>query len=211
MKKLVEMLSAFLIVIFVLEPCVANGVATEYKSEASEKLIWEELSKYSPSDAVTAGIMGYFFRESQMRSDAIAGWPQRNHAKGVTDICQTFVDKIDSGLKDGSTKDEFIRKVNVHYGGFGLGQWSDVKYLEHFYDFVRENGESIADAEVQCAFIFESMMENERLWNEITELDDPYRIGRRIGYLYDGTGDLGAETIASFAKSYYLRFKEENK
>lgn len=209
MKKLVEMLAAFLVVIFALEPCAAHSVATEYKAEWSEELIWEELSQYSPSDAITAGVMGYFFRESQMRSDAIAGWPQRNYAKGVTDICSEFVELIDAGLDDGSTRDEFIRKVNVNFGGFGLGQWSDVQYLEHFYDYVQENGESIADAEVQCAFIFESMMRNERFWNEITELDDPYRVGRRIGYLYDGTGDLGAETIASYAKSYYLRFKEE--
>jgi len=36
------------------------------------------------------------------------------------------------------------------------------------------------------------------------------RVGRRIGYLYDGTSQLGAETIASYAKSYYLRFKEED-
>lgn len=210
MKKFVEMLTAFLVVIFAMEPYAANGVATDYKAEWSEELIWEELSKYSPSDAITAGVMGYFFRESQMRSDAIAGWPERNHAKGITDICSEFVESIDAGLADGSTRDEFISKVNVNFGGFGLGQWSDIQYLEHFYDYVQKNGESIADAEVQCAFIFESMMRNERLWNEIIELDDPYRVGRRIGYLYDGTSQLGAETIASYAKSYYLRFKEED-
>ena len=146
MKKFVEMLTAFLVVIFVLEPCAANGVATDYKAEWSEELIWEELSQYSPSDAITAGIMGYFFRESQMKSDAIAGWPQRNHAKDVTDICSEFVEKIDSGLKDGSTRDEFIEKVNVNFGGFGLGQWSDITYLEHFYDFIQKHEGSIGDA-----------------------------------------------------------------
>lgn len=206
MKKLIEVLLAILIILMILEPCAAHAVATDYKSEKSEELVWNELSKYSPSDAVTAGIMGYFYRESQMRSDAIAGWPGRNYTKGITDICSEFVEKIDAGLKDGSTKDEFIEKVNIHYGGFGLGQWSDPKYLGHFYEFVQESGGSIADAEVQCAFIFESMQQNERLWTEIQELDDAYRVGRRIGYLYDGTGELGAETIASFAKMYYERF-----
>ena len=208
MKKTVEMFVAVLIVIFSLNPYSAHAVATEYKSEWSEAYVWSELSKYSPSDAITAGIMGYFFRESQMRSDAVAGWPSRNYAVGVTDICREFVEKIDAGLKDGSTKDEFIEKVHIYYGGFGLGQWSNEGYLEHFYDFVQENGSSIADAEVQCAFIFESMMLNERLWTEIQELDDPYRVGRRIGYLYDGTTQLGAETIASYAKMYYGRFHD---
>lgn len=206
MKRLIEVLLAILIILMILEPCAAHAVASNYKSEKSEELVWNELSKYSPSDAVTAGIMGYFYRESQMRSDAIAGWPGRNYAKGITDICSEFVEKIDAGLEDGSTKDEFIEKVNIHYGGFGLGQWSDPKYLGHFYEFVQESGGSIADAEVQCAFIFESMQQNERLWTEIQELDDAYRVGRRIGYLYDGTGELGAETIASFAKMYYERF-----
>lgn len=207
MKQILGMWMALLILL-TTEFMPACATVTEYKSEESEDVIWEELSKYSPSDAITAGVMGYFQRESFMKSDAVAGWSSRNHAKGVTDICQEFVERIDAGLEDGSTKDRFIRLVNVHYGGFGLGQWSDVKYLEHFYDFTRDRGASIGDAENQCAFIFESMRQNEWLWNEINELDDPYRIGRRIGYLYDGTGELGAETIASYAKDYYRRYAD---
>ena len=67
MKRLIEVLLAILIILMILEPCAAHAVATDYKSEKSEELVWNELSKYSPSDAVTAGIMGYFYRESQMR------------------------------------------------------------------------------------------------------------------------------------------------
>ena len=208
MKKFVGIFLVCTLVCCLVLSCEAEATATACKAEWSEEFLWEELSKHSPSDAITAGIMGYFMRESQLRSDAVAGWVERNCAKDVTDICTEFTDRIDAGLDDGSTKEEFIEMVNVHYGGFGLGQWSDINYLHDFYDVVRDNGESIGDAEIQCEFIFHSMKKNERLWNEITELDDPYRIGRRIGYLYDGTGTLGAETIASFAKIFYGRYAE---
>lgn len=206
MKRVIEMLMVLLLLLSFLGSASAEAITTEYKSEESDRYIWDELSKYSPSDAITAGIMGYFQRESKMRSDSVASWPERNCAKGVRDICSEFVELIDAGLEDGSTKELFIKRVNIHYGGFGLGQWSDIQYLEHFYDFVKDHGASIGDAEIQCEFIFESMRLNERLWNEINELNDPYRIGRRIGYLYDGTGELGAETIASYAKQYYWRY-----
>ena len=210
MKKSIGMLVALLIAVVILLPCEAEAVATEYKAEWSEEFIWEELSKYSPNDKITAGIMGYFLRESQMRSDAVAGYTVRNLAKDVDDICVDFVETIDAGLEDGSTKDEFIELVNVHYGGFGLGQWSNVTYLEHFYDFVQDKGGSIADAEIQCEFIFESFRVNDELWNALLECNTALQCGRRIGYLYDGTGELGSETIASMADIYYRRFHDEH-
>lgn len=208
MKKKIGMLTILLIATFIFGSGTAYAMTTEIYDDQHEEYVWNELSKYSPSDAITAGIMGYFRHESQMKSNAVAGWTRRNYAVGVDDICREFTELIDDGLADGSTKDIFVKTVRIYYGGFGLGQWSSISYLEHFYDFVQKNGESIGDAEIQCAFIFESMMKNEKLWTEIQDLDDPYRIGRRIGYLYDGTDQLGSETIASFAKMYYRRFHE---
>jgi len=51
--------------------------------------------------------MGYFKRESEMRSDAVAGWPLRNNRSKI-DFSQDFTEKVDVGLLDGSTKDYFI-------------------------------------------------------------------------------------------------------
>ena len=182
-----------------------ESVVTEHNSQESEEFIWNELSKYSPSEFITAGIMGYFWRESYMRSDAVAGWPHRNLGQ-ESDICETFTKKVDAGLEDGSSKDYFVEMVRLHYGGYGLGQWLGVGYLEHFYEFVREKNGSIGDAAVQCEFIFESLQRNEELWELLLETKDAERCGRQIGYMYDGTGSAGANTIGCRAKVYYKLF-----
>ena len=99
--------------------------------------IWESLSRYSPNDIITAGIIGYFYRESRLRSDAVAAWPQHNIGR-EEDICTAFAAEVDAGMEDGSSRDYFIHEVSKRYGGYGLGQWSAVEYLEQLYDFAVE-------------------------------------------------------------------------
>ena len=185
-------------------------VYTVVKAEESEIYIWQELSRYSPSDQITAGIMGYFWKESFMRSDAVAGWNVRNYFYGQdTDICVEFTQKIDAGLFDRSTKEYFIEMVQIHYGGYGLGQWLDTAYLNDFYEFIRRHHGSIGDAKLQCKFIFYSMQKNEKLWNSLLECKTALQCGRRIGTLYDGCGQESAEAIASCADLYYKKFHKE--
>ena len=81
------------------------------------------------------------------------------------------------------------------------------KYLEKFYDFAQEWGTSIGDAEMQCAFTVWSIEnQSQRLWEEIIDEKDIWIIGRKIGHLYDGTGELGSSTIASYAQEYYKKY-----
>lgn len=184
---------------------VYEPVITEYDSEESEDYIWEQLSLYSPNDEITAGIMGYFYRESKMRSDSVAGWPERNLWQ-ETDICEDFTKLVDDGLHDGSSKEYFKEMTRVHYGGYGLGQWSADCYLDHYYEFVREREGSIADAALQCEFIFESLQENEELWEELLKCTTAYQTGRRIALYYDGTSHESAEGIAHFAAQYHKTY-----
>lgn len=184
---------------------IYEPVVTMHKSEESDKFIWDELSRYSPSDEITAGIMGYFYKESFMRSNAVAGWPDRNRGSDA-DICVAFTEEVDAGLHDGSSKDYFIEMVRIHYGGYGLGQWSAEYYLEHFYEFVREREGSIGDAAIQCEFIFESLQRNEKLWNDLKECDTAFKAGRRIGVMYDGTCLETAHIIADMAEKFYKEY-----
>ena len=206
MKRTIGLLLILTVIFSCGITSIAEATVTEYKSTESEESIWEELSQYELSDQVKAGIIGYFYRESQFKSNAIAGWPQRNHAKGVIDICKEFTEKVDSGLEDCSTKEYFIEKVHVNYGGFGLGQWSNKRYLERLYDFVQERGGSIADAELQIEFTVNGIMAKEKLWEQIENEKDPYVVGKLIGFLYDGTKGIGAETIGSYSKLFYWRY-----
>ena len=187
-------------------------VYTKVHCEESDSYVWNELSKYSPNDQITAGVMGYFWKESKMRSDAVAGWDARNRWKGQDiDICVEFTEEVDSGLDRGVSKDYFKEMVMIKYGGYGLGQWLSQDYLEDLYEFVRARGGSIGDANLQCEFVFQSLRKNERLWGELMQCKTAEQCGRRIGTLYDGNDEAGAELIASAAKQYYKKYHSEGK
>lgn len=207
MKKYLGMCLAIVVIFSCLVPCANGDYADMPKPFSDEEEFWEMLSEYSPNDILTAGVMGFFYRESRLKADSVAGWPARDYGFD-TSICETFTKLIDMGLEDGSSRDVFIEAVNIHFGGYGLGQWSNVQYLEHFYDFMKDKGGSIGDARLQCEFIFESLKLNEALWEDLLECTTAFQCGRRIGYKYDGTNDLGAETIASVADIYYRRFHD---
>ena len=182
-----------------------EGIITEYKKETSDDFLWETLCKYLGNEKIVAGIMGFFQRESKMRSDAVAGWGSRDY-EGY-DSSQEFTQKVDEGLIDGSSRKYFINQVSTHLGGYGLGQWLSAHYLEAFYDFAQDWGTSIGDAEMQCAFIVWSIEhQTPKLWAQLQDETDVWIIGRKIGRLYDGTGELGSETIASYATEYYKKY-----
>ena len=186
---------------------IYTPVVTEHKAKESADYIWETLSKHSPNDIITAGIMGYFWRESNFRSDAVAGWHERNIGRG-SDICIEFTSEVDAGLHDGSSREYFIEKVSVNYGGYGLGQWLSIGYLEHFYDFIRSRKGSIGDAELQCEFIFESMKQNEELWQMLLECETAAQAGRRIAIWYDGASWEGVNYISTLAHEFYKEYTE---
>ena len=209
MKKLIVILYVWIFAFLTLG-WTDDPVYTTFKSEESEEFIWNELSKYSPNDQITAGIMAYFWRESYMRSDAVSGWNVLNAWHGQKeDICQEFTKKIDAGILDGSTKQEFVESIHYHYGGYGLGQWLDIGYLSDLYDFVQEREGSVGDARLQCEFIFQSLQKNEKLWDELLNCTTPQQCGRRIGILYDGTSVGSSDYMADLADGYYKRFHEE--
>lgn len=181
-------------------------VVTQYKTKAAEEFLWETLSSMIDNEKIVAGIMGYFKRESELRSDAVAGWPVRD-ARTKTNFSMEFTQKVDEGLADGSTKEYFIEQVHIHFGGYGLGQWLSENFLDKLYDFAQEHGTSIGDAEMQCAFVLWSMEhQTPKLWKEIQNETDIWIIGRKIGHYYDGTGELGSSTIASHANEYYKKY-----
>lgn len=176
---------------------------TEYRSEESAEFLWECLHKYAPNDYVAAGALAYFWRESEFRSDATAGWTSALACTGI-DHCVIFTEQIDCGLEDGSTANEFFQTAHYQYGGYGLGQWSG-SMLNRLYTFACDWGTSIADAEMQCAFLMQDI-ENEYpdLWEELLSANNPKYAGALIGKWYDGTSSY--DYIGELALVYYKRF-----
>lgn len=205
-NKCIGMLLVFVLLLTSCCPIVAFAEIPKAYGDIDE--IWGYLTEYCPNEQIAAGIFGFFFRESRLKSDSVAGWPFRNIGLDA-DICESFTGEVDKGLKDGSTREYFIDQVNVHLGGYGLGQWSAVVYLEHFYDFMSEHADSIGDVRAQCEFVVESLKQNEELWEDLLTCNTAIQCGRRIGYRYDCTDYDGSEAIAAFADYFYRHLKEE--
>ena len=210
MKRIIT----FILVLCILAPSVAFAKGsdgpfyTERKNWKHEAWLWDELSMYSPNDYVTAAVLSYFWRESQYRSDAVAGYASSLTGYGI-DLCKTITEKTDEGLEDGSSRKYFLKKARWH-GGYGLGQWYSMHYLEDLYDFARETGAtSIGDASMQCEFIFYSLQKDEWLWKRLKNVEDASTAGYYIGKLYDGSGSA-AEYMKYKAVKLYNKYHEES-
>lgn len=206
MKRLITAIIIISILFCQVIAYADSDITITTKSEASEDWLWQTLMKYTDNNEVlTAGILGYFWRESFCQSDIVAG----AHILGreyALKLNKEFKETIDKGLIDGSSKEYFIHALKYQYGGYGLGQWSSLLYDGALFDFAQEWGTSVADAEMQCAFTVKSIKEHPtKLWEYIQNEDNVLQVGRYIGIYYDGS-DFGAEIIASKAVEYYKKY-----
>ena len=184
---------------------IYKPVVTEAKKDWSADFLWEEISKYSPNDEITAGIMGYFYKESFFRSDAVTGWIYFNtFRRDPGDICIEVTELVDAGLKDDSSREFFTVTLRHKYGGYGLGQWCTPEYLNRYYDFVQEKEGSISDARLQCEFVVKDMMAIDKIWNKLTEVKTAEECGRIIGVWYDGS--KVPEVVAMYANRFYKEY-----
>lgn len=200
-------ITALVLVLLILGSTAAGGEEPFYtERKKNEAWLWEELSEHSPSEAVTAGVLSYFWRESQYRSDSVSGWATVLNEQG-RDLCGEILRKTDRGLEDGSSRKWFVTTVRS-CGGYGLGQWHSITYLRDLYDFAQDYGTSIGDARMQCAFVFHSLEQNKKLWKKLKRCTDPERAGRLIAIYYDGTQD-GAEYMGYKAGRLWEKYGGE--
>lgn len=168
-----------------------------------EEIIWKLLVKYSPNEYIAAGIMGMYYRESHLQSDQVACIDAYENEKII--INALVRETVDAGLADGSSKDYFIEEINYHYGGYGLAQWCWTN-IPRLYEFAKEQGTTIADAEMQIAFTLYDM-ENyyPELWEIlIKEVTTAKLAGSKIATYYDGTG--ADWVIGNYADYYYEKY-----
>lgn len=103
---------------------------------------------------------------------------------------------------DGSSKQYLCENIRWRYGGYGLGQW--LSFIDDLFDFAQEWEVSIADAEMQCAFIFDNIQKRvPKLWDQLLEVKSAREAGQLIGIFYDGTACF--EDIGEFAQLIYDR------
>ena len=108
MKRLLAFILSFTMLSGVM--AFAEGgepVYTRRKSMKDEAWLWTELSEHSPNDIITAAVLSYFWRESQYRSDAVAGYNSSLHGYG-RDLCQEVLDEFDPTLAEGDAGKTFV-------------------------------------------------------------------------------------------------------
>ncbi len=187
---------------------------TEPLTEESEQFLWNTLMKYlDGNEKVVAGIMGYFRRESGLKSNAVPRWFERDAIEKI-DSSNWYTEAIDQGLNDRTTKEAFLLDNNKNLkrlGGYGLGQWHAEMYLDALYEFARTWDTTIGDAEMQCAFMVWSL-QNQRtpVWKEIKNENNIYTVGRKIAYGYDGAAAESAGVIISYTVEYYKKYGTSN-
>ena len=182
-----------------------DPVITKHKDEESEQWLWDTLMKYTDNnEKITAGILAVFKRESDYRSDAVHNW----YLFISTDICKEFVEKIDTGLMDGSTKDYFIEQCHYFNGGFGLIQVWSVVQAKSLYNFARKYGTTtIADAEMQCVWAIQYFKETHpEVWDELLKMEKVSTIARKCAIYLDGASETGQGVIAYYADQLYKKY-----
>ena len=188
-------------------------IVTQCKNEEHEKFIWDTLMRELNNEKIVAGIMGYFKRESGLKSDAIPSF----YLKDAWEKCDTsarYTEFLDSGLSDDSTR-EYLVEIKLEdgsprNGGYGLGQWFSKRYLNKLYDFAQEWGTSIGDAEMQCVFMAWSIQnQTPECWDKIKDAKNIYQIGRDIAVWYDGASEEGQGMIIQYAVEYYNKYRSD--
>ena len=188
-------------------------VVTQCKNEEHEKFIWDTLMRELNNEKIVAGIMGYFKRESGLKSDAIPSF----YLRDVWEECDTsarYTEFLDAGLEDGSTR-EYLVDIKLEdgsprNGGYGLGQWYMKRYLNKLYDFAQEWGTSLGDAEMQCAFMAWSIQnQTPKCWDRIKDAKNIYQIGRDIAVWYDGASEVGQGMIIQYTVEYYNKYRSD--
>ena len=122
-----------------------NGTAT------SEDKIWSFISSHIGNDYGAAGMMGNMSEESGLKTNNL----QNSFEKklGMTD--EQYTAAIDSGAY---TRNQFISDG----AGMGLCQWTSSGRKAGLYDMKDERGCSIADLDLQLAYLWKELREGYR-------------------------------------------------
>ena len=163
----------------------------EYNTQL-ENEIWGYLLEETQSEIITAGIMGYFKKESKYIVNAVPGY-----SIGGQEKCQEFTEHLYE-----LDREEFAKVIH-NSGGYGLGQWYALSYALEFYDFFNEYNYDYDSVEGQCKFMVQELKNRPILWEELNNVTEAYYAGLIIGCKYDGAPELGYNTIACMSKMIY--------
>ena len=193
MKKIICLITVILLLpsifCFAELPLYTNTTLDIDNPEPLEKEFWDYINAQSPNEWITASLMGIIYRESNFRSNAVAGWYLAKWA----DISTEFTERIDAGLQDDSSLDDFVHTSRYVHGGYGLIQWCMPHTLKLFYHYMQERETTIADIKAQIDFTFWDLKTNHYVtWDFICNTaPDLYTVNWWLATYYEGTQSYG--------------------
>ena len=170
---------------------------------ASEDKIWNFLSNHIGNDYGAAGMMGNMSEESGLKTNNL----QNSFEKklGMTD--EQYTAAIDSGAY---TRDQFISDG----AGMGLCQWTAKNRKAGLYDMKSERGCSIADLDLQLAYIWKELREGYRgVLNGLKASKSVYEASTIVLTQFEKPLDQGEavkQRRAATSQMYYDRYAKKD-
>ena len=207
MKKIICFITVILLLpsifCFAELPLTTEHTLDINDADPLEKEFWDYIYSKCENECITASIMGIIYRESNFKSNAVAGW----YLAKWTDLSADLTALVDEGLENSSSLDEFIYRSRYVHGGYGLIQWCMPKTLTRLYNFIKYRQTTIADIKAQIDFTFWDLQENHwKTWDNIKDSDDLYLVNWWLATYYEGTTSPG--TTYYYAMTFYNRYKK---
>ena len=121
-----------------------DAVSDSYKTDDSEKVIWDYLMKKIGNAYGVAGLMGNLYAESGLRANNL----QNSYEKKLN-----ITDAEYTRLVDENAYPDFVRDK----AGYGLAQWTFWSRKEALLKLARDKGKSIGDLQMQLDFLWKEL------------------------------------------------------
>ena len=160
------------------------------------KVIWDQLYKEIKNPFGVAALMGNLFAESSLNPMCMTG----KNAKGIDP--DTYVTDVSKGK---ITSEQF-----AHDGiAFGLAQWLYWSRKEKLYEFSKGDGRSIANVNLQIAFLLQEIKTYQTVWRTILEAKNVKEPSDIIMERYEKPSNVSTQAKTKrefFGMEYYDAF-----
>lgn len=132
-------------------PTIEEGVKIDTSkvdvSPADPKVIWDFLKSQGLNDYGIAGLMGNLYAESGLRPTNL----QNSYEKSLGYTDAEYVAAIDKDIYTNFTQDR---------AGFGLAQWTYPTRKQNLLTYIKKQGGSIGNLQLQLEFLVNELKEN---------------------------------------------------
>ena len=179
---------------------LANGntssASTPNQNANNEQIIWDFFKNKGLNDYAVAGIMGNLYAESGLKSNNLENYYECQ--LDMTD--EQYTKAVDYGTYDNFVNDK---------AGYGLAQWTYYTRKQNLLTFAKAQGKSIADLDMQLAFLWNELQDYPLLINKLQNAKSVAEASNAVLFGFERPADQ-SEAVqhkrASFGQSFFEDF-----